>query len=52
MNSPEVEFLCKVILLVVDYLKSKPLKTTQSLDKELRHDHFGYAMLSKILVML
>lgn len=52
MNSPEVEFLFKVILWILDYLKSRTLKITQCLDKELGHDRFDYATLSNILVIL
>jgi len=52
MNSPEVELLFKVILLVLDCVKLRTLKTTQCLDKELRRDRFGYTTLSNIPVML
>ncbi|GAA0667202.1 hypothetical protein GCM10009426_17950 [Rheinheimera tangshanensis] len=52
MNSPEVEFLFEVILLVLDYLKSRTLKITQCLDKELGHDRFDYATLSNIVIIL
>lgn len=52
MYGLEVEFLFKVILLVLDYLKLRTLRATQCLDTDLRRERIGRANLSNILVML